>query len=473
MKKAKSGIVALFLLAAGTLHGRAQGTNLTGNPPLQEMHQNIDWNYYCNPSHKTQALDHLKCIAAGPAGKLSIGGEVRQRGEYFDYPEWGQYPADNGSSLQRYMLYADLTVDPRLRFFTEFSSSLEYERDGGPRPAVDEEELSLHQAFFDVTLHPGKSQRLVLRAGRQELMFGASRLVGIRDGTNVRQNFDGFNLFWTPSVWRVNTLATKYSESNKGVFSDPPNHAYTFWGVYATRPLFGYSKANFDAYYLGTDKKKSAFQAGVGREQRETLGARVASAPSPTAHVDHDSEAIFQFGTFAGRPIRAWAVSTNSGYTFQAHSDALRTRLGFDGGIASGNHNPTQGNFGTFNALFPNGVYLGQGQLLGPYNFQEARPSLKFTLPRRKLVIWPNAEFLWRQSRQDGVYATPAVLVRASGTGNALFIGTQADLYIEWNPTQHFRYTLDYLHFFPGEFLKQTKPYKDVNFVAPSITYNF
>jgi hypothetical protein len=60
-----------------------------------------------------------------------------------------------------------------------------------------------------------------------------------------------------------------------------------------------------------------------------------------------DSEATFQFGTFAYRPIRAWAVTTNSGYTISSRKgQEIDYRLGFDGGIASGNHNPTKGSFG-------------------------------------------------------------------------------------------------------------------------------
>jgi hypothetical protein len=33
--------------------------------------------------------------------------------------------------------------------------------------------------------------------------------------------------------------------------------------------------------------------------------------------------------------------------------------------------------------------------------------------------------------------------------------------------------SVDYEHFFPGEFLKQTPSNREVNFIAPQITYNF
>lgn len=40
---------------------------------------------------------------------LSIGGEIRERYEYFHNSLWGQEPQDNnGHLLQRYMLHTDL-----------------------------------------------------------------------------------------------------------------------------------------------------------------------------------------------------------------------------------------------------------------------------------------------------------------------------------------------------------------------------
>lgn len=150
-------------------------------------------------------------------------------------------------------------------------------------------------------------------------------------------------------------------------------------------------------------------------------------------------------------------------------SGKVNTRVALDAGIASGDHNRHDNTLGTFNALFPKGAYFREAELIGPYNVAVVRPSVKFTFPRHNLSIWPNAELLWRQSRNDAIYAIPRVLVRPSGISTARYIGGQVDVEIDWHPTSHFTYALDYLHFFPGAFLKQTKPDKGVNFVAPWI----
>jgi Alginate export len=226
-----------------------------------------------------------------------------------------------------------------------------------------------------------------------------------------------------------------------------------------------------DIYYLGIDHKVATFQAGSGREQRESVGVRLADVRGPW---DSDSEAIFQFGTFAYRPIRAWTVTSNSGYTIRSSKgQEIDYRLGLDAGIASGNHKPTQGAFGTFNALFPKGAYFGEANFIGPYNIQDIRPSLRVTLPQRRIVIWPNVELLWRQSRQDGIYSIPAVLMQAGHTTNALYVGCQADLNVQWEQNRHLTWAVDGARFFSGAFLRQTKSGMSVNFFAPSVSYRF
>jgi hypothetical protein len=222
---------------------------------------------------------------------------------------------------------------------------------------------------------------------------------------------------------------------------------------------------------LGIDRKLATFQPGSGREQRESVGVRLAEVRE---HWDTDSEAVFQFGTFAYRPIRAWTMTSNSGYTIRPQKgQEIDYRLGLDVGTASGNHNPTQGSFGTFNALFPKGAYFGEANFIGPYNIQALRPSLRVAIPHQRLVIWPNAELLWRQSRQDGIYAIPAALVQAGKAADALYVGFQVDLNIEWEQNRHFTWMVDGEHLFPGAFLRRTTSGTSVAYFAPGISYRF
>jgi hypothetical protein len=180
----------------------------------------------------------------------------------------------------------------------------------------------------------------------------------------------------------LSLLAFRPSLNSPGVFDDSPDHASSVWGVYTTKE---HKRSGVDLYYLGIDRKTSTFQAGSGREQRQTVGVRFADVRGGW---DQDSEAAFQLGAFAGRPIRAWTATTYAGYTFTGSSQ-MKYRTAVDAGVASGNHNPSSGSFGTFNALFPKGAYFGYANFVGPYNVQVIRPSLRITSPSERLIVWP------------------------------------------------------------------------------------
>src|SRR5919202_1402755 len=162
-------------------------------PAYKQLRYEEDWSYLRNGTARADALDRIKYIPLRDkeGWYLSIGGEVRERYERFGNPSWGQEPEDdNGYFLQRYMLHADFHLGARARFFVQIKSGLENGRRGGPRP-TDEDRLDLNQAFFDLKFNFGKSRSLVLRAGRQEMVFGSLRLVAEREPPNVRQSFDG------------------------------------------------------------------------------------------------------------------------------------------------------------------------------------------------------------------------------------------------------------------------------------------
>lgn len=399
-----------------------------------------------------------------------MSGELRERGEYFDHVRLGESSPSSGYLLQRYILNTDAVLGDRIRVITSLESGLENGRGGGPRPSVDENRLFFHEGFFQ--LRSRRERPLVdLRIGRHELNFGSGRLVSSRELPNVQQNFDGIRFLVSPSSWQFNVVALKYSLSNHGIFDDPPDHTFSVWGIYASRHDRRDEAPTWDLYYLGTDHKIATFQAGSGREQRESVGVRLAEV---RGHWDSDSEGVFQFGTFVNRPIRAWTATSNTGYTIRSSpGQEIDYRLGLDAGIASGNHNPTVGAFGTFNALFPKGAYFGEANFIGPYDIQDIRPSLRVTMPQKRIIIWPNFEILWRQSREDGIYSIPAVLVQPGSVANALYVGSQADLNVQWGENRHLTWTVDGARFFSGTFLRQTTPGKSVNYFSLGVSYRF
>ncbi len=158
------------------------------------------------------------------------------------------------------------------------------------------------------------------------------------------------------------------------------------------------------------------------------------------------------------------------GYTFNHARFAPHPEL--DGGVLSGDHDAHDKTLGTFNPLFPNGNYLSQSILLGPFNLIIARPTFKTSLTR-KASTNTNVELLWRQATEDGVYNIAGILTHAPGNSTARFIGTQIQQEIDYAFSRHLSGSLAYEHFFSGVFLKQTPPGHSLNFISPQLTYNF
>jgi hypothetical protein len=463
--------LALLIVAATvTLSGQqTSGVFVPHEPlPYTPFVYDQDWSYLSDARNVQDFSDRLHFVPLNDdeTEYIDFTGQIRERGEYFDHPAWGAQPPDNGYLLQRYLFSADLHLAPSFRVFCQLGSSLIDGRDGGPRVAVDKQELSFNQCFADVPLLRTGKKQLTIRAGRQLVSLGSTRLVAIGAGLNVEQPFDGARLMLDMGNWQFQGLALRPVAVASGILQSGPDHTQELWGVYGTHSV-PIPKSKLDLYYLGYDHAKAIWNAGFGREQRQSFGIRL-YAPTPTWY--YDWEFIYQTGRFGPDNIRAWSIGTNTGYRFR-HAK-FTPRVEIDTGAMSGDGNLKDKTLGTFNSLFPNGSYLGQALLLGPYNVVIARPKLELHLTS-KLTLSPNFEALWRESTTDGIYGSVGYPTHAGTLSGARFVGSQIDAELDYRLGRHMLLSVDYEHFFPGEFLKQTPPNREVNFIAPQITYNF
>ncbi len=438
-------------------------------PPYQLNRADEDYRYLRDPAQRTDFWDPIKYVPLNESGSwfLSLGGEARERFEYFNHPNWGQDPQDHGYLLQRYFLHGDLHMGEHVRLFTQLQSSLEDGRKGGPRPNIDEDELDLHQAFLDLKADlPGNSS-LTLRSGRQELAYGSQRLISVREGPNVRQSFDGFRLIYQGEEVRIDGFATKPAESNRHVFDDGPDNTKALWGTYAVLPFPLLPKANIDLYYLGLFRRKASFDQGSARETRHSVGARLWRTALP---LDYNFEALYQWGSFGDGDIVAWTVASDTGYTLA--SLPLRPRIGLRADIASGDEDPKNPDLQTFNPLFPKGAYFSEAGLIGPVNFIDLNPCLDLHLTDHATLIF-DWDFFWRESTRDGLYNNAVALVVSGKKSDAHYIGSMAQAQLFWDIDRHLTFVAIYGHFFAGRFLKEASPGKDVDYVTTWLAYKF
>jgi len=264
------------MLSAATVCG---AQTATPPPPTfyKQLRYDEDYQYLRDSSCCADFMDAVKCIPLSQEGDwyLTLGGEIRERYEYFDNSNWGAGPQDrNGYLLQRYMVHADVHLPDHFRIFAQFKSGLEDGRNGGPRP-TDEDRFDLNQLFIDAKATWEEKGSFTLRLGRQEMAFGASRLVSVRESPNVRRSFDGARGILRLGDWRVDAFAVKPVETNPGVFDDGPDPEQKFWGIYGVTPVSYWPGGHVDLYYLGIERQNAEFDQGTARELRHSLGARI------------------------------------------------------------------------------------------------------------------------------------------------------------------------------------------------------
>ncbi|PHN57861.1 hypothetical protein AO268_01740 [Pseudomonas sp. ICMP 8385] len=440
-------------------------------PAFAKTRYSEDWSFLRDPAQRADALDGLKYIALNTDGShwLSLGGEVRWHYDYTGNPAWGGDPQDpRGVLLQRYLLHGDLSLGKRLRLFGQLYSALESGRAGATTP-IDENRLDLQQAFADITLNDGCDCAPVLRVGRQEMAYGSSRLIDVREGPNVRRTFEGARLLIQAGAWRADVIATRPVRAQIGNFDDRIDRDQALWGLYASHPASTQLPLGsaLDIYYLGYRRQSARFDQGIADEQRHTLGARLWGA---SLGWDWNWELIAQGGRFGKGRIAAWSLSADTGYTWSTARG--QPRFGLSVNAASGDKDPDDNDLQSFNALFPRGNYFSELALLGPRNFVNLHPSLSFQ-PTGSVTMTADVDFFWRLQTQDGVYTPGSGLLRSAQGSDARFVGTELSFNTRWDINRRLSLTAIYSRFFPGRFIRETGPASDIDYVEFTLQAKF
>ncbi|MGB9431590.1 MAG: alginate export family protein [Candidatus Acidiferrum sp.] len=452
-----------------------QAASIADSPsPDRSFHllrEDEDWSFLADPKLRQDFWDPIKYMRLRHGHSdwfLTMSGEAREVWEQTGNNNWGQQPYWNNFFLERYVLGLDAHFGKHVRTFVQFKSGLESFRIGGPRP-IDEKKLDFQNAFVDLTT-AGDHNWLTLRVGIQEMEYGAGRLIDVREGPNVRLSFIGFRLLNKLGAWRVDAFAVRPRLDNFGFFDDYPNHQVEFWGVYGWRPLF--RGVSIDAYYLGLNRAQASYERGTAPEQRESLGMRFSRPIAEKERGwDFDYEGVWQFGSFGSAGIEAWTLASDTGYTVPTWR--LKPRFSLKADISSGDK-PRANTLGTFYPLFPIGNYFGviADTGPGPLNFRDLHPRV-LTDWGHGVTISADWIFYWRQSLDDGVYSVPGMLIRASGSSNARFVGDRPGAEMRWQATRHLWFQADYGIFYAGQFLKQTQPGRNLNYWALWAGYKF
>lgn len=399
-------IIALFTLLCSSLN--AQSFKLMRYDENYEYLKDTARNFY--EGIKFIPLSADKNIYA------SLGGEARYEYVDFNNEDWRRLnTGHNNFLLQRYDLHADVHFGSRVRFFGQLRSALQSGRKNGSRP-IDEDQLNVQNLFVDVVPWIKDKQAITIRAGRQEIDYGSGRLISVREGPNARLYFTGAKIMYTAPNVTADAFAMMADTTYTGAFDNKPTRQINLWG--------GYSKiiiprsGNLDLYYIGIKRNNAAFEEGLGRELRHTVGFRFWKYGGGFIY---NLEGAYQFGSFGNGNISAWTGSADLGYSFE-HSK-FKPTINLRNDYISGDKRAGDGSLQTFNPIYPKGGYFGFSPQIGPVNLIDIHPYGTLDLISN-LKFQADVVFNWRYSVNDGVYRPSGGFNLAGSSSSKRYIGT-------------------------------------------------
>ena len=433
-------------------------------PPYKVLRFDEDYACLSNPTNRTDWIDPIKYIPLrtnAPGWYLTLGGELRERFEGNYNPNFGigGQPAD-AYWLQRVTLLSDVHLGDRFRVFAEGISGV-VEGENPPAPPVQQDPLDLQYAFADFVPYLTDDESLTLRGGRFGMSFGSGRLVATRAVPNIPFRFDGGEMIYSRPLWEATAFLTRPVEDNGGISGSNPNT--TFWGLYATHWVDASHQSGIDLYYLGIANDQATYASGTASEHRHSFGTRIFGTKN---HWDWNGEGVVQAGTFGDESILAWTAAMDSGYTWEA---TWQPRLGLKTGLVSGNTG--DGHQGTFDALYFKSGYFNDASLIRPQNLIGVHPNFTLT-PTRTVSVDGGANWMWRYTRNDAVYAVPGNVAIPALQNASSYIATAVDLNLQWHIQKHLTFGASYVHFFTGSYIHAAGG-SDVNYFSTTLTFLF
>jgi hypothetical protein len=211
------------------------------------------------------------------------------------------------------------------------------------------------------------------------------------------------------------------------------------------------------------------FSKGPARPETNVAYMRALEVAESLDDAEYRLRALYQFGEFGARPISAFALFSDTGYTMPATWGAPRLALKAD--VASGGDSRGTGTLGTFYPLFPKNNYFNEANIQTFMNYMDLYPYAKIQ-PRPDLGFMAGVDVLWRENTQDSFYEPPGLPVVPGNANNKRFLGEALNLQVEWQATPNLDINTAAVRFLADGFLRAAGAH-DITWVGAWATFNF
>ncbi len=388
---------------------------------------------------------------------LVIGGAIRVRLEGRDNGNFDDCNKDTLEfALLRTRLFFDLSVTENFRAFIKLQDSRIFGEEH--QVIADTAGVDLLEGFIDINNLFGN---LTFRAGRFQMKYGDQRLISDLDWSNVGRSWDGANFMWEDEEYFIHFFYTRIDER---MLTTGIDENEDFAGLYTSYK--GVEDNVFDLYLLyrrNNDADDIVGEDGrKGHEKLWTLGARVKGSAGDFTYV---AEGGYQFGNHASDDIGAWMFEVGAAYTFTEVD--WKPTLDLTWIMASGDDDPTDGKRGTWNQLYSFGhYYLGYIDAVGRQNISSPRLRVKLK-PADNWLVFADVHYFWVMTTKDALYNAGGKGYRMRNTFRApgKSVGWELDLHAKVTLEEHLKLWFGYSHFFAGEYLSDTGPSDDTDWI--------
>jgi hypothetical protein len=331
--------------------------------------------------------------------------------------------------------------------------------------------------------------------GRQVLLYGDERLIGPAEWTNFTKTFDAAKFHYEQPKFSVDLFVStpvyifRDSFDQSDLFNGSETHRdLVFTGAYASTTAIQPMTLDFYLLYLHEDNNPplvttvppitypgTTLQIPGTSTDFVTLGTRVKSDLKKLHGWEYDGEFAFQAGQVSDLDLLACALHVGGGYTFQNCS--WKPRLYFEYNFATGDDDPTDGDIGTFQNLFPsNHNKYGVMDLFAWQNLSS--PDVRFRVQPIKKVSLETAFYsFWLADTNDSWYranGTTRVRPLTPAARNASsYAGSEVDLLVTYQPFKPLTIWAGYSHFFAGDYLNATGRSDDADYGYVQATISF
>ena len=278
---------------------------------------------------------------------------------------------------------------------------------------------------------------------------------------------------------------------------DDSDAADNFGGIYFSTTFISKQTTDFYVFYRDKDDNQPDLDPTNRTDPQgtwngpaarfATIGARVKSKPGALCGWDYTGELAFETGDVwvtdkqsQRMNLTALALHISGGYTVE--QCAWKPRLGLEYDYATGDDNPNDNDFQSFQNLFPsNHDKYGFMDEFSWRNIHDARAQFNIK-PIKKLDLEFDYHAFWLADTHDYWYRSNGIStlrtrtpdgrdVRTIGAGN--FAGQEIDLTATYELTKNVKLQAGYSHFFAGDYLRDTGPDSDADFGYVMTTFSF